>query len=175
MSPTQAQDPSPTAITAGSAIDADERNRLNASLLRLSSQLLKESDCHAVLQQLCDTLVAASPHIRLAWIWMGPADAEKIKPQVMAGPAQEYAQTLRISRTWLTRMGPVYRAIQGNSPSAMRVWRLSLFSPWRRAAARHGFGEAIAMQLDAIGQDQSGVVVFYADHPEYFEVVGPDC
>jgi diguanylate cyclase (GGDEF)-like protein len=172
VSPAPHQARPKAAIGAGLGIDAGERDRLNASLLRLSTQLVNSSDGHAVLQRLCDALVAASPHIRLAWIWMGSADVRHIEPQVMAGPAREYAQTLRIPRSWLTRMGPVYQALKGREVVSMRVSRFSLFAPWRRAAARYGFGEAIAMRLDAIGENQSGVVVFYADHPDYFEAVG---
>jgi len=162
----------PTQPAADTETSPSERDRLNAALLGMATRLVNSSDSTAVLQRLCDALVAASHHIRLAWVWTGPADTQSITPQVMAGPARDYAESLRIDRTWLTSKGPVYQALMGEDVAWMRVTRLSLFGPWRRAAARHGFGEAIALRLDGLADDQVGVVVFYADRPDYFEEVG---
>jgi diguanylate cyclase (GGDEF)-like protein len=162
----------PTQPAADTETYPSERDRLNAALLGMATGLVDSSDCATMLQRLCDALVAASHHIRLAWVWTGPADTQSITPQVMAGPARDYAECLRIDRTWLTSKGPVYQALMGEDVAWMRVTRLSLFGPWRRAAARHGFGEAIALRLDGLADDQIGVVVFYADRPDYFEEVG---
>jgi diguanylate cyclase (GGDEF)-like protein len=158
--------------TTGAETPFSARDHLNAALLQMATGLVESPDCAAVLQRLCDALVAASSNIRLAWVWRGPADTQSITPQVMAGPAREYAESLRIDRTWFTAKGPVYQTLMGEDVAWMRVTRLSLFGPWRRAASRHGFGEAIALRLDGLADDQVGVVVFYADRPDYFEDIG---
>ncbi|MGC9162870.1 MAG: putative bifunctional diguanylate cyclase/phosphodiesterase [Thiomonas sp.] len=149
-----------------------ETSRINAALLQHATRLVDSPGGNTVLQRLCEALVAASPHIRLAWIWIGSPQAQEIRPQIYAGPASDYAHQLRINRNWLTRKGPVFQAMLQREIAWMRISRLSLYRPWRVAARRHGFGEAIAMRLDDLPADQIGLVVFYADQPDYFERVG---
>ena len=165
--------PAPLDFQAASALPADaDACRLNAALLQHATTLVDSADSHTVLQRLCDALTAASPHIRLAWIWIGSPQAMDIRPQIYAGPASDYAAQLRIDRNWLTRKGPVFQAMLQREIAWMRIGRLSLYRPWRVAAKRHGFAEAIAMRLDDLPADQIGVVVFYADQPDYFERIG---
>jgi diguanylate cyclase (GGDEF)-like protein len=150
----------------------DETGRINAALLQQATRLVDSADRQALLQRLCDALVAASPHIRLAWIWIGSPQAQQIAPQIYSGAASDYAKKLRIDRNWLTRKGPVFQAMMRREVAWMRISRLSLYRPWRLAAARHGFGEAIAIRLDELPDGEVGVVVFYADQRDYFERVG---
>ena len=59
-----------TALAAPPPADTEAQKLLSA-LLGQSSTLVDSASREHVLQRLCDTLVAASPHIRLAWIWIG--------------------------------------------------------------------------------------------------------
>lgn len=149
-----------------------EAQRLLSALLEQASTLVDSASREHVLQHLCDALVAASPHIRLAWIWIGPESTPVITPLVASGPAERYARQLRIARNWITRMGPVLQALREGHAAAMSVRRWAPFGPWREAAREHGFAQALALPLAVPEPGQVGVVVFYADVVDYFDRVG---
>lgn len=156
--------------TAAPAPADTEAQTLLSALLGQSSTLVDSASREHVLQRLCDTLVAASPHIRLAWIWIGAENTPTITPSIYAGPAASYARTLRIPRNWITRMGPVLQALREGRAATMSVRRWAPFGPWRQAAREYGFAQALALPLPEA--ERVGVVVFYADTADYFDRVG---
>lgn len=89
-----------------------EQQRLLSVLLEQSRSLVESASREHVLQHLCDALVAASPHLRLAWIWIGAESTAVITPTVAAGPAKRDVRSLRIPRNGITRMGPVLQALR---------------------------------------------------------------
>ena len=177
-------------------VDA-ERAAVTAALLDGTARLAAQTDALAVIRSLCECLVAATPHIRLAWAWFGEPDPAVVVPMVSVGPAKAYAEALVIQRNQLTLRGPVFKALHTNMPDDATVSRLSLFGPWRAAAKEHGFEVAVAFPLrlpdaHAIAgppqesgnatessraarrwtSDKRGVIVFYADDQDYFDRVG---
>ncbi|OFC38240.1 hypothetical protein BAE29_01930 [Acidithiobacillus caldus] len=68
---------------------AEERYRLTATLLEKATELITTMDHTALLEGLCRNLVEATPHILLAWIWIGPSNSQEIVPQIAVGPALE--------------------------------------------------------------------------------------
>lgn len=150
----------------------EERYRLTATLLEKATELITTMDHTALLEGLCRNLVEATPHILLAWIWIGPSNSQEIVPQIAVGPALEYANTLKIRRNLLTKRGPVFQAISGADLVEMGISKRSLYGPWRRAARRYGFQTAIALRLSCPDERQSGVIVLYGDSEDYFQKVG---
>jgi diguanylate cyclase (GGDEF)-like protein len=152
----------------------EERYRLTASLLEKATELISTQDCDELLDRLCQSLVEASAHILLVWIWTGSIHAQEIMPQIMAGPARDYARDLRIRRNWLTRLGPFFRVLDGERLCRMNISPAALYKPWRRAASRYGFQSAIALRLPFPGNQQVGVIVLYGDDRDYFTRVGDE-
>ncbi len=128
-----------------------------------------------VFTQLAERLTSATPRLRLAWWWHGAGDEENVAPRAYAGAASAYAQSLSLTRALLARMSPALRTLLGSvSGEAIRAAALSAHAPWKLAHAQHGFAQALALPLAVPGGLKRGVVVFYADTPEYFEQVGTE-
>ena len=150
----------------------DERAAVTTALLEATAKLVAQTDALALIQSMCEGLVAATPHIRLAWAWFGYPDTREIKPMVAAGPAKEYADRLVIERNLLTSMGPAFRALRNEAPDSANVSRFSLYGPWRAASRTFGFEVAVAFPLQVPHAKKRGILVFYADNADYFERVG---
>ena len=163
---------SPRHPTPQHMVDWQEQERLLRFLLQFLARLEQINDPCVILQRLCDELVDASPHIRLAWVWLGDQNVTTIEPQIIAGPARAYAQTLRIHRSKLTAQGPVFQALLHQSTRWIQISTDSPFAPWQEAADRYGFRQAVALPLHLQQTGQYGVVVFYADTDDYFERIG---
>jgi diguanylate cyclase (GGDEF)-like protein len=128
-----------------------------------------------VFTQLAERLTSATPRLRLAWWWHGAGDEESVAPRAYAGAASAYAQSLSLTRALLARMSPALRTLLGTvTDEAIRAAALSAHAPWKLAHAQHGFAQALALPLAVPGGLKRGVVVFYADTPEYFEQVGTE-
>jgi diguanylate cyclase (GGDEF)-like protein len=156
-----------------------EQTRLSEALLRQAARLLgqpgdtrSESRRRERVQAYCDAMVAATPHLRLAWIWFGALGTDEIVPQVVAGPAAAYAQGLRIERSLLTSIGPAYRALNGEAVAPFNISSRSLYAPWREAAVQHGLRASLALPLASTADEQRGIFVLYSDVPDYFTEVG---
>ncbi len=152
--------------------DAAERYRLASTLLDAATRLISSTDRAEVLQGFCNTLVTATPHVRLAWLWMGEPDAQEVTPMIFAGPAREYAGQLRIQRGWLVQKGPVFQVLSGSEVSEMNISPRSLYRPWRIAATRWGFQRAVVLKFAASTPEQIGLLALYVDEREYFSRVG---
>lgn len=130
------------------------------------------TDGLAIIGRICEALVAATPHIRLAWAWVGSPDATVIRPVISAGPAIEYANSLVLKRDALEGRGPAFRALCHSQEYLTEVSPDSTFEPWRHAAAQHHFRVAVVMPLSLPDPAERGLLVFYADQPDYFTRVG---
>ena len=58
-------------VPAHPATAADERAAVTAALLEATANLVAQTDALALIQSMCEGLVAATPHILLAWAWFG--------------------------------------------------------------------------------------------------------
>ncbi len=153
------------------SLDSDERYRLTAALLASATDLIDRSDYQEVLQKFCETLTKATTHIRLAWVWIGSPAAREVIPMVYAGPATEYAQSLRIRRNWLTKMGPVFQVLSGSAQEMMNISPWSPYKPWRTAASRWNFQQAVVLRFSPSIPGQTGILAIYVDDRAYFSQV----
>ncbi|MFM9914486.1 MAG: diguanylate cyclase [Rhizobacter sp.] len=151
-----------------------EKSRVAESLVRSASRLLERRNDQDVIQSVCESLTAATPHVRLAWTWFGPVDTPRIVPQVVVGPAADYARKLSIDRSFFTEIGPAFRTLAGKKVEPFNVSRMSLYGPWREAAAIHGIRCSLALPLASSVNNDRGLLALYADQPDYFEQVGID-
>ena len=149
-----------------------ERAAVTSALLEATSRLASQAEPFAVIQSMCESLLAATPRILLAWAWFGDPDTPEIRPMIKVGPAQAYADDLIISRNLLTERGPAFRALRSDTPDAASISRFSLFGPWRDANRQHGFQVAVAFPLRVPDTIERGLIVFYSDDVDYFDGVG---
>jgi diguanylate cyclase (GGDEF)-like protein len=154
------------------ASSSEERAAVTSALLEATASVVGQADPLALIQSMCEGLVAATPHIRLAWAWFGHPDTREIRPMVAAGPAKSYADELVIERNLLTSIGPAFRTVRTQESDFATVSRFSLYGPWRAASKTHGFEVAVAFPLHVPHARKRGILVFYADNADYFERVG---
>jgi diguanylate cyclase (GGDEF)-like protein len=162
--------PSPPAAPPEGSAYAHERTAVTAALLEATSRLVVQSEPLALIRSVCESLVDATPHLRLAWAWYGDAATRTIRPLVSVGPAKAYADDLVVEKNLLARFA--FRALANDAPDAAAVMRFSLYSPWRAASTKYGFEIAVALPLRAPGAPERGLLALYADDARYFEGVG---
>ncbi|PJI97504.1 diguanylate cyclase (GGDEF)-like protein [Acidovorax sp. 69] len=149
-----------------------ERSVIAEMLLRRSAKLILGRSELEIIRGVCQAIVDVTPHVRLAWTWFGPSDTQTIRPQVYAGPAAAYAETLQIERNLLTQLGPAFATLEGKSVGSFTVSPLSPFGPWRDAARHHGIRHVLALPIASTFNGYSGIFVLYADRDGYFDEVG---
>ena len=151
---------------------AHEKACVAESLVRSASRLLEQRNDRDIIQRVCEALTLATPHVRLAWTWFGSVETPRIVPQIVVGPASAYALKLEIDRSFLTEIGPAFRTLAGKRVEPFNVSRMSLYGPWREAAALHGIRSAVSLPLTSTVNADRGLLALYADVPDYFEQVG---
>ena len=158
---------------AGTGFDLGaEKSRVAEALVRSASRILESRDDRDIIHSVCEALTLATPHVRLAWTWFGPLDTPRIVPQVVVGPAADYARKLSIDRSFFTEIGSAFRSLVGRKAEPFNVSRMSLYGPWREAAATHGIRSSLALPLASTVNEDRGLLALYADQPDYFEQVG---
>ncbi len=151
-----------------------KKNAVLTALLYSTADLSRTQDPDIIIQGICTAMVNASSHIKLVWAWYGDPETAEIRPMIFAGPAASYAKNLVIKRNYLTLKGPAFRALRAETDEYMGVSRMSLFGPWRSAAKEHDFAVAAAFPLRVPDSTQRGILIFYADSQDYFEMIGMD-
>ncbi|WP_298294154.1 EAL domain-containing protein [Thiomonas sp.] len=162
----------PCEHASGTDDGAHEREQLLIALAGALGGLTDSADCESVMRRLIDDIVNVSSHLVLAWVWIGPADAEVITPLCVAGAASAFGQMLQIARSQATTHCPVFQSLQLRRISYMPISPRSPYKPWRRAAQQYGFEEMLAVPFDLGAIGQHGVAVFYSDERGYFKHIG---
>ena len=151
----------------------DEVMRLSRAGIRVAADVLNsDAPPLEVVQRYCDAVVQASTHLCLAWCWFGQVDAPVIRPLVSAGRASEWARQMHIERNWLTRRGPAFRAVDTGQSETVAISRYAVWGPWRRLAQEHQVRAVRCIPLKGHSPQRSGILVMYADAPDYFEALG---
>lgn len=150
----------------------EEQASIYRALLAATASLAKGSTPQEVLRAACDALIASSNHISLAWMYLGNPEAEAIRPSYAVGRAAEYARTLVVDLSPEAMKGPGRRSLATNQPVVVNVHTDPTFGLWRAEAIRHGFEEGLTLPIGKPGDSSRGLIVIFADVPEYFGQVG---
>ena len=150
----------------------EEQLLIYRALLAATTSLAKGSTPHEVLVAACDALVASSEHISLSWMYLGNPDEEIIKPSYAVGRGTEYAKTLVVDRSPQAMKGPARRSLTLNQPVLVNVHTDPTFGLWRQEAIQSGFEEGLTLPIGNPGDRLRGLIVIFADAPEYFGLVG---
>jgi diguanylate cyclase (GGDEF)-like protein len=154
------------------AINANEQQVVTSALLASTAHLATESAPDAILHALAESLTKATSHIRLAWLWFGNPQTQVIHPMISVGPAKAYIGTSELKRNFLTLVGPAYQALHADCTVSLRFDGESIFTPWREAVHTHGLRAAMCVPLKLSISGERGLLVFYADAADYFDLVG---
>src|SRR5438105_14879688 len=146
-----------------------ERVTVITALLDTAARLTAGATARAIMQDVCDGLAQSSSHIRLAWIWVGPRDAARIRPAAYAGFAKGYAETLITDKNRETVLSTAYRALlkAEADPNAVRMPPLSSLVPWCEMQLRYEFREVVVLPLQLGAEQDVGMLTLYADEAEY--------
>lgn len=151
-----------------------ERDALTHALLSATARLAQGQDAESILRGVCDALVAASPHIRLAWMYLGDPNVAIIRPAYIIGPAHAYAERLALDLKALEQTGPTRRALALDQPVVAHIRTDPGFDPWREWALAEGLEESASFPFGTADAAVKGVVAVYADEQDYFERAGFD-
>ncbi len=151
-----------------------ERIAISDALLDATAGLAAGDTIDAVLRTACNALVAASSHIRLAWQYIGPYDAEIITPMYIVGPAYSYAASLVLGNDAATREAPTRRSLRTLIPVVAPIRTHEPYAPWRERALAHGLEVCASFPFGNCESEIRGAVAVYVDQADYFDRVGLD-
>lgn len=166
--------PVSTGVIAPMAIDnlADERLAIYHALLGAAAGLSKGADPAAILCQACDALIEASPHIRLAWMYLGDPDVPVVRPAYAVGEASAYAHDLVLDSSPQSLAGPTRHSLSEGIPVLNTVRSNPEFHRWRAKALQYGLEASLSLPFGAPRGSMRGVVALYTDCADYFDQVG---
>jgi diguanylate cyclase (GGDEF)-like protein len=148
-----------------------EQSLLAETLLRASTCLLSSSEPAAAIEHMCESLVAATPHIPAAWAWFGDTQTEIIEPQVLAGFARHEAGPLRIARSAFSQQAVENGLHKKQRSFGFEISAVSRYPLWRELAQRYGIRSAFVTPISN-GDDERGLLCFFSTRAEYFESLG---
>lgn len=151
-----------------------ERNALSGALLSVTAILAEGRDPLTILRAMCDALVAATPRLRLAWVYLGDPDVERVRPVYTAGSARAYADYLRRGESGELCLGPIRRSLLTDQPNVVHIQYDGRAGSWGDRALQDRLRERACIPFGDIGgaSVSRGVLVVYADEPDYFERIG---
>jgi diguanylate cyclase (GGDEF)-like protein len=149
-----------------------ERIAISDALLDATASLATGDTVDAVLRTACNALVSASSHIRLAWKYLGPYDAETIVPMYTVGPEKDYADDLVLANDKATQSGPTRTSLRTLKPVVTAIRTSEPFAPWRQRAMSHGLEACASFPFGNRESDIRGAVAIYVNREDYFERVG---
>lgn len=147
-----------------------ERTALTQALHALLEGLPQSYNGRENIKRLCQTIQAATPHLRLVWVGFREGDAEWVEPYAADGDGVRECQDWRLPGACFDLAGsysPASPEKNGsqNDPSP-------LFAPWRHNSAACSANGALAIPLRTEKAEQRGMMVFYADSQDYFSQLG---
>jgi PAS domain S-box-containing protein len=164
----------------GSNSDIDEAHALREALrsanraLRMLSdcnqQLIRATDEHMLLAQICQIVVEMGGY-QLAWVGYAESNAERsVRVVAQHGFDNGYLDAAQISWAETERgHGPTGTAIRTGQIAINHDVSLDpLFAPWREQAQAHGFGASIGLPIN-IGGTTIGALSIYAAQPDAFD------
>ena len=151
---------------------SQEQLLIYQALLTATTSLAQGSTPDEVLRAACDALVSSSQHICLAWMYLGNPDNEPISPCYSVGRASEYTEDLILDLSPEAMKGPGRRSLAMNEPVLVNVRSDPSYGLWRKRAIQYGLQEGLTLPIGSPDEAYRGLIVIFADTPEYFERVG---
>lgn len=149
-----------------------ERDALNRALLAASASLAEAKDHDAILRFACDILVTASPRIRLAWMYLGEAGDAAVRPSYAVGPARACAPHLGWGGGPRAQQWRESRLHANGQPVVSDIRADAQLGPGRERALENQLETCVCLPFSDGDARQQGLVMIYADQPDYFQRIG---
>lgn len=161
-----------TAVDAAGPLTTpeQERDRLHAALCSVLEALPQSFSGRENIRLLCDTVAVASPHLRFVWLGFAEERRALIRPWALAGEAQLESTDWSLPLACFERGTSFLQQL--DPANAADIPASDLFHPWRDHLAACSARSALATPLRSEKAGLRGMMVFYADHSEYFDRVG---
>lgn len=144
-------------------------NQAQRVLSKCNESLIRATEEPALLQRICDLIVAEAGY---RFCWVGRAendDAKSVRPVAQAGFEGGYLSTLNI--TWADTdrgRGPTGSCIRTRRTVVMkRIASDPEMAPWRSEALKRGYQSSISIPL-AVDSRVFGALMIYAAEPDAF-------
>ncbi len=173
FSSTAAHTALPSALTRSVREDLEldaERTALTTALYGLLEELPQSFSGGDHLQRLCETVLHATPCLRLAWVGFCESDAVQTAPHTVLGEALPEATDWQLPPACFEQSTP-YSQIALESVGALNNLN-SLFLPWHANMEACTVNCALAIPLRSEKPAVRGLIVFYADDVNYFSRLG---
>ncbi len=152
----------------------EERDALSRALLSASADLAQAQDTEAILRSACDGIITASPRIRLASMYLGDPDDATVRPTYAAGPARACAEEVWWGGGRRTRRWPGLQQLSSTRPVIANIRSDAILGPGRERALENQLETCVCLPFGEVDSDEHGLLVAYADQPDYFQRVGLD-
>ncbi|MDB5797217.1 MAG: hypothetical protein JWP36_1119 [Paucimonas sp.] len=146
-----------------------ERDLLNATLYNVLETLPQSFSGRENIRMLCDAIAGTSPHLRFVWVGFSEGHTEFVKPYAVSGPCETESRDWSLPVDCFEHTGPYSQQLPAGAQGEQAD---ALFFPWREDAAARSVVCAMAAPLRSEKAGLRGMIVFYADVPDYFEGVG---
>jgi diguanylate cyclase (GGDEF)-like protein len=151
----------------------NERYVLTQALIEATTALAEHCEPECILRKVCDALVGSTTHIRLAWMKLGELDASSLRPEYAVGPAQCLVSPAQPRRNaGLLPQGPLRQAIERWTPVVCSVGGEHSLETLHRRAQEYGLRAGLCLPIGRNDAAQRGMIGLYADHADYFSLVG---
>lgn len=155
---------------AGANDIAADRAALTAALYTVLQDLRESLRDPHHLHRLCDTVLQASPRLRLVWIGFCEPEDETVLPHVVAGECTSETADWRLPQACFSATSPFSQAALESIGTLNHL--NSLFSPWQSNMEACTASAALAIPMPAEKHDIRGLIVFYADEVNFFSRLG---
>ncbi len=144
--------------------------RANRALSRCNQALIRATEEHLLLQQICDLIVQEAGY-RMCWVGKAEQDEEKsVTVLAHAGFEVGYLDTVKVTWSETERgRGPVGTCIRTQRPTTIRYLATDpRMVPWREQALKQGYASCIGMPLH-INSEMFGALAIYSAEPDSFD------
>ena len=145
---------------------AAERTILTTALHSLLETLPQSYSGRENIRLLCDAILGASVHLRFVWVGFSKGDSESVEPYAAVGQCIEECSNWNLPRNCFNAVGPNSQALTNDANT--RSPPEALFAPWSESPHRASVKSALSIPLRSDNPDLRGMIVFYADHKDYF-------
>lgn len=147
-----------------------ERAALTVALYSLLQDLPQSYSGRENIKLLCHAILGATSRLRFVWVGFCRDRSERVKPYAAAGACAPEAAEWSLPRSAFDAAGPYSQARPGPESGGQAMH--GVFLPWRADPAACSAACALAIPLRSDTPGLRGMIVFYADSPEYFQTLG---
>ena len=147
-----------------------EQSLMAETLLLASTNLLSNPDAKAAIEYMCESMIAATPHIPVVWAWFGSRRVDAIQPQIAVGLPPDLHAPLLFERVDVSGTSPGDSAVQKQPTRAFDVSNQSESLAFLQLAQLRSVRALLVVPISQ-GGDERGMLGVFSTRPKYFAAV----